>query len=387
MKTKSILFLLIFSFIGINISYSQIRTKPIAYFKLDGNANEEIKGNNGILHGNMSETTDRNGNKCGAMEFDGSSYIEVMNSTALSKISTKFSVSGWIYFNRSCNSDLFWGTIICKGNGKSETFNNPQYRLQFTKVTYSLRSEMDGKKGIVLWKMSSRFSYGRWHFFTSTYDGSEAKFYLDGSEVFSRSVSLRFNKNSAPLHIGRDRPGDDEYFCGKLDDLKIYNKVLSAKDVKKLYNYTPTTNCPGAIVNTTDPPLPVTPPEIDPPDPIVNTDSHGCTFPTEMSGVPINYASADYITNKKKVMIFATDTRGKEDLVYLCLNGKWRSSPIQLSDVRQYIHEGMLKNKCNYLVFKPVRSKAKFDVQINRKKYNKVECTKNSYWGVKIILE
>src|SRR5881296_1766116 len=41
---------------------------------------------------------------------------------------------------------------------------------------------------------------------------------------------------NANINIGRNPVYDDDYFNGKIDDVRIYNRALSATEVKQLYN-------------------------------------------------------------------------------------------------------------------------------------------------------
>lgn len=358
MKNKFILFA-IFIFAIIKTSLSQISIEPIAHYKLDGNADDAINNNNGIIYGNITATPDRNGNPCGAMEFDGASYIEIPNSSELQNITSDFTITGWIYFSSKCNDNLFWATILCKGDGTAETDNNPQFRLQFTKVTFSIKSNMVDNKGCVPWDMSSVFSHDRWYFFATTYSGSVVKMYLDGNEIFSYTLNQSLSPNTSPLHIGRDVPGADEFFCGKLDDIRIYNKSLSSNDIMKIYNYVTPTNCKG----------------------------DSCNFPEELAGNSINYDFREYHTKKKKIMVFASDKIGHDDTILININGKWQTNPIELSDNRQYIYEGFLNQKCNYILFKSIHDIAVFDIQIDRETYGTKECSETQFYGIKIIYD
>jgi hypothetical protein len=46
---------------------------------------------------------------------------------------------------------------------------------------------------------------------------------MDGELVFFDYYSKSFETNSDPLFIGKDIPGNEEYFNGALDELKIYD--------------------------------------------------------------------------------------------------------------------------------------------------------------------
>ncbi len=356
---KLIILIAILTFATINKSLSQINTEPVAHYKLDGNANDDINNNNGTIYGNVTETPDRHGNQCGAMEFSNSGYIEIPNSNELQNITSDFSVTGWINFSSLCNDNLFWATILCKGDGSSETDNNPQFRLQFTKKTFSIKSNMIENKGCVPWDKSSVFSHDTWHFFATTYSGSKVKMYLNGKEIFSYILNQSLNSNSSPLHIGRDMPGADEFFCGKLDDIRIFNKALAANDINKIYNHVTQTNCKD----------------------------DDCNFPEKLNGNTINYAYREYHTKKKKVMIFASDKMDIDNTILINFNGKWQPNSVLLSDNRQYVYEGFLKEKCNYILFKSTKGIAIFDIQIDRDAYGNIECDENTYFGIKIIYE
>ena len=84
---------------------------------------------------------------------------------------------------------------------------------------------------------------GYWHHVVMTYDGSQlaagVHVYVDGvsqslypSEDFMNGQSIL---NSTDLKIGVDVPGVGDEFAGKIDDVRVYNRALSAREVKNLY--------------------------------------------------------------------------------------------------------------------------------------------------------
>lgn len=349
--------------------FAQISTQPIAHYKLDGNADDAINNNNGQIYGNISEVADRNGNVCGAMEFDGQSYIEIPNSRKLENITSEFTITGWIYYNSNCNNGLFWSTILCKGDQTPETDDNPQFRLQFTKVTFSIKSNMNGDKGCVSWADKSQYlSYDQWHFFACSYSGNEMKMYIDDYEILSEQFNQSLSKNNSPLHIGRDIPGNDEYFCGKLDDIKIYNKALSPNDISSIFRDVPQTIC-----NSSNPP---------------NPPNSTCNFPSQMNGKDIEYSTQIYTTNKDKIFMFGYDTIGDDDNIIINFNGRDMSYSTQLSDYKQTIFETILNQKCNYILIKSTTNDiAVMSAEIGRDFKEIFECTPDKYWGVKIIYQ
>ncbi|TAH64999.1 MAG: hypothetical protein EWM47_11650 [Anaerolineaceae bacterium] len=75
----------------------------------------------------------------------------------------------------------------------------------------------------------------KWHLLTATFDGSEARIYENGELLKKKDVSGSPWATLGDLYIGLDEYGD-EYFKGNMDDLRIYNRALSAKEVLALYD-------------------------------------------------------------------------------------------------------------------------------------------------------
>ena len=71
-----------------------------------------------------------------------------------------------------------------------------------------------------------------WHHICLTYDGSMARLYADGEEVTSAAKNWNLVQNRA--HIGRQVNNYLEFWDGLIDDVRIYDYVLSATEVKRL---------------------------------------------------------------------------------------------------------------------------------------------------------
>jgi hypothetical protein len=84
---------------------------------------------------------------------------------------------------------------------------------------------------------STNVADGKWHFMSATYNGNAMGIYVDGVQTGS---STSFS-GSLPTVAGNVRVGADyqstpaSFFNGKLDDVRIYNRALSAAEVRQLY--------------------------------------------------------------------------------------------------------------------------------------------------------
>ena len=75
-----------------------------------------------------------------------------------------------------------------------------------------------------------------WYHLAATFDGSEAKIYVNGELNNSELYPTATIRNSFDdLYIGSKEAGG-EFFNGDVDELRIYNRALSGDEIQDLYN-------------------------------------------------------------------------------------------------------------------------------------------------------
>lgn len=233
----------------IPFGYSQ-NNRLVAYYPFNNSADDYSGfGNNGQMIGGVSSVNDRFNNPCSALLFDGSSgYIRVPSSVSLSSPTRSITITVWYKITKS-NTDIYWLTVLCKGEGDVELPNNPHYRLQVQQnksiITNSCTPFPDISSTISISTdftecdpnlNSNFFAIDAWRFYALTYDGSMVKAFMDGEKIFEYSYTADLFANNAPLYIGKDEPGENEFFNGALDDLKIYNSCLSESDIWNIFS-------------------------------------------------------------------------------------------------------------------------------------------------------
>ncbi len=83
------------------------------------------------------------------------------------------------------------------------------------------------------------WSAGVWYNVVGVYDGSTLKLYVNGVEIASSALTGNLLSTSATWKMGRRGEGSGLYYWnGVLDDVRIYNRALSATEVLNLYNDT-----------------------------------------------------------------------------------------------------------------------------------------------------
>jgi glucose/arabinose dehydrogenase/chitodextrinase len=91
-----------------------------------------------------------------------------------------------------------------------------------------------------------------WTHVALTYDGSTLQLYVNGSAVASGPASGAVQTNANPLRIGGNVPYG-EFFNGRIDEVRVYNRALSASEIMTDMN-TPIGGAPPA--DTTAPTAP-----------------------------------------------------------------------------------------------------------------------------------
>jgi hypothetical protein len=78
---------------------------------------------------------------------------------------------------------------------------------------------------------------GKWHMLTISIKSGEHRLYIDGElrENISLSSELYNTDNNEGFVFGKRPKENDLYFNGKMDNIRIYNRVLTEEEVKLLY--------------------------------------------------------------------------------------------------------------------------------------------------------
>ena len=205
----------------------------VGYWQMDESAttsgafDASGNGNNGTYYGDASTTAGRFGN---GGSFDGSGDWVDCGDT--NNISGAITLAAWIKVD---NFDIIHQAIITKGDYT--------YRL----ARYSSSNNIAFALGEFAVDMSQIISTvnvndGKWHHIVGTFTGGNGgmqKLYINGIEDGSliRNYDNWDNENDS-LMIGQN-DGWVRDWEGQLDEVRIYNRALSAREVRKLYEWAP----------------------------------------------------------------------------------------------------------------------------------------------------
>ena len=100
-------------------------------------------------------------------------------------------------------------------------------------VYFNVSSNSSGERGIA---GPSALPLNTWSHLALTYDGAMLRFYVNGQLVGSKAQSGSIPVTSGPLGIGGNNIWSNEYFLGRIDEVRIYNRALSQSEIQNDMN-------------------------------------------------------------------------------------------------------------------------------------------------------
>ena len=77
---------------------------------------------------------------------------------------------------------------------------------------------------------------GNWHHIVVVRSSTSTIIYIDNSPTTNNNTFTSNNGGTEPFRIGRDNIGSPDYFNGKIDQVRIFNRALDSGEVTALYN-------------------------------------------------------------------------------------------------------------------------------------------------------
>jgi gliding motility-associated-like protein len=218
-----------------------MRNGLLAYYPFCGNANNAMgTGNNGTVY-NATLTTDRFGNSNSAYNFNGTNaYIDFGSNTSIGPTSTiPISISLWVSAGAS-------GNVISK-------YTNLDASRSYFLFGRSANGYSWIGNGTNPYINNSGVSDAAWtHYVLVSAAGSNnSKVYRNGVLIATGTLALNSTMQAVSLLVGKVGASFPGFLNGKVDDIFIYNRILSATEIQNLYLYQPTVSwSTGATTNS-----------------------------------------------------------------------------------------------------------------------------------------
>ena len=219
---------------GGTVSGSTLGNGLLAHFKFDDNTNDAVDSNSGSPVGELAYIDGKIGK---AASFYGTNTGVNLGSKTLSAlgIGNQFSISVWANTTGGTGAQ----TIFGKGGTNTSAENAS---IEFELIGEGSKARLRVSNGVDFVAASGNgLSPGVWYHLVGTYGGTIGKveMYVNGTKTGENTnVSVTAPNDSvavAGVAIGKDGKKSGDNFRGSLDDLRVYNRVLTPSEIKDLY--------------------------------------------------------------------------------------------------------------------------------------------------------
>ncbi len=193
----------------------------IAHYPLDGNAGD-ISGNghDGIMYGDPTAEDGRDRNAGTSLGFDGiNDYIKIPDEQNFNLSEKEFTISLWVNIaSLGSSSDIF-----------TYYYSSTVYfSLAVSAIWGNLNISINGNTfaPVIL-------DINRWYHIITVCGTSGTTLYIDGEKIIEHTHGIGSFSGTVTTFIGSANGG--LYFNGRIDNLTILGRALSANEAKILY--------------------------------------------------------------------------------------------------------------------------------------------------------
>jgi Tol biopolymer transport system component len=234
----------------------------IAWYKGEYNVSDSAGSNNATLLNGATYALAKVGQ---GFSFDGQNdYAEINNS---SFNPAQFSISTWVYIDpddalnqnslnaivaKNPGTNNAGGFLLAHDDRRLSDFPNETTNTLKFQVS---RASNGGETSEVI--LTNAFPAAGWYYIVATFDGTNARLYLNGAPVGTGSAIVAPTFNNLPLRIGAahflETNGVDDRFKGIVDETQIYNRALYASEVAAIHAAGSAGVCSNAVFTNLNP--------------------------------------------------------------------------------------------------------------------------------------
>ena len=215
--------------VSVTVSNTQLAGLVAAYSFDEGTgttANDSSgQTNTAILNNGVAWVSGKNGK---AASFDGvNDYITIPNSASTNISGNAITLSMWIN-----PQPLAGGDSVVIGKLWNTTQSSPfyQYGLELgggNRTDFYVGTASGPRVALA----GTTLPFNQWSYLAITFDGAQVRTYVNGTLVNTQALSATITARGNPMNIGADA-STAQFYKGMLDDLRIYNRVLTPAQVQ-----------------------------------------------------------------------------------------------------------------------------------------------------------
>jgi glucose/arabinose dehydrogenase len=187
-------------------------------------ADRSPNANIGTISGATWTTEGRFGK---ALSFDGANdWVTVADSNSLD-LTTGLTLEAWVF--PTANGGGSWRNVLIKERSGGEVYNLYANADTNAPVVFVVRSSQPDAPLDA--RGTAQIPLNTWTHLAATYDGGTVRMYVNGTEVGSRPGSGTVLTSTGALRIGGNSLWG-EYFSGRIDEVRVYNRALTASEIQ-----------------------------------------------------------------------------------------------------------------------------------------------------------
>jgi hypothetical protein len=204
-------------------SDSAAQTGPVAAYGFEEGSGSAVtdasgNGNTGAITNAARTTTGRFGS---ALVFDGTTSVVRIPDSPFLDLTTAMTIEAWVFPSTSARVPAL---LKESGNGSvyalntADNGNRPSARV----TTASNDRNVSGNNVLPL---------NTWSHLAATYSGSILRLFVNGVEVDAENVGGTISVSTGAFAIGAN-VARREFFNGRLDEVRVYNRALTAAEIR-----------------------------------------------------------------------------------------------------------------------------------------------------------
>jgi hypothetical protein len=166
-----------------------------------------------------------------ALSVQGKGYVNVAESSSIDSITTQVTAAAWIYLDQM-NTDFATAISRQIGVGFGQQYHlsiNPMQQAAFYLTSPTKLAYLTSPSAMPL---------QTWIHLAGTWDGSEARLYVNGTEVTTAQVGGPLAAETNPVVLGGNGNSGSrtvsELVPGRLGDIMLYRRALAADEIARL---------------------------------------------------------------------------------------------------------------------------------------------------------
>jgi hypothetical protein len=204
------------------------------------------RGNDGTLVGLDPATVwVADGPEKGALSVAGQGYVNVPASASIDSITDQVTVAAWIFLTAPVAAGTY-ATAISRQIGAGY---DQHYHLSVNGQQQAILFITTPMAGQVVLGSPMTIPQQTWVHLAGTYDGSQARLYVNGVGVLSAAATGSFAAETDPVVLSGNGNGTaktvSEFVPGQLDEVMLYRRALGSDEIARLEG--------GALLPSTGP--------------------------------------------------------------------------------------------------------------------------------------